>query len=409
MCGRYAFFQRPSVVRQRLQDANMPSDDAPDDDTIRQSYNFAPGYYGLVYRAETSDYGAGPKPGHNEGEEEDVAATSKQSEEVSTDESSPTHYKLQAMKWGLIPSWTKRNPDYGTLMRTINCRDDSLAENRGMWVSMKKRKRCIVICHGFYEWLKKNNGKERIPHYIKRKDSQLMCFAALWDVVKYDDAEDEKTYTYTVITTDSNRQLNFLHDRMPVIFTPGSEEIRTWLDPGRHEWTKELQSLLKPWDGELEIYPVSKEVGKVGNDSPSFIIPIDSKENKSNIANFFSNQAKSSKAKDETKTEVKIESQTEGDTEVKDENTETHAPMSVPSPTKSAVKREHSENEGDIESPERATKVQKTEATPIKPSRKAHSATSNGTVPKASPKASKQTQAAQGTHKITNFFAKQGG
>jgi hypothetical protein len=99
-------------------------------------------------------------------------------------------------------------------------------------------------------------------------------------------------YTYTVITTDSNKQLKFLHDRMPVIFNPGSEKIKQWVDPARHEWSRELQSLLKPFDGELEVYPVSKDVGKVGNNSPSFIIPVNSKENKSNIANFFSNAQK---------------------------------------------------------------------------------------------------------------------
>lgn len=76
---------------------------------------------------------------------------------------------------------------------------------------------------------------------------------------------------------------------MPVIFDPGSDQIRQWVDPGRYEWSRELQSLLKPFEGELEVYPVCKDVGKVGNNSPSFIIPLDSKENKSNIANFFSN------------------------------------------------------------------------------------------------------------------------
>lgn len=87
---------------------------------------------------------------------------------------------------GLIPSWTKRNPDYGSMMKTINCRDDSLVENRGLWNSMKHRKRCIIVAQGFYEWLKKNNGKEKIPHFVKRKDGQLMCFAGLWDCVKFE-------------------------------------------------------------------------------------------------------------------------------------------------------------------------------------------------------------------------------
>lgn len=71
-------------------------------------------------------------------------------------------------------------------MKTINARDDSLAANGGMWNTMKKGKRCVVVAQGFYEWLKKNGGKEKIPHYTKRKDGQLMCFAGLWDCVQYE-------------------------------------------------------------------------------------------------------------------------------------------------------------------------------------------------------------------------------
>jgi hypothetical protein len=44
-------------------------------------------------------------------------------------------------------------------------------------------------------------------------------------------------------------------------------------------------------------YPVKKEVGKVGEDSPLFIVPLDSAENKSNIANFFSKPTSSSPSK----------------------------------------------------------------------------------------------------------------
>lgn len=90
---------------------------------------------------------------------------------------------------------------------------------------------------------------------------------------------------------------------MPVILEPASEQMRTWLDPSRYEWSKDLQNTLKPFDGELEVYPVSKEVGKVGNNSHSFIIPIASRENKSNIANFFANaQAK----KDSPKKDIEV-------------------------------------------------------------------------------------------------------
>jgi putative SOS response-associated peptidase YedK len=106
MCGRYAFYQvrrtllpfrkanspqRPSEVRQQLAASNMPADEAPDDDAIRTSYNFAPGYNGLVYRADVPDWGLPQK------EDDDTAdADDPPSKEGAHD----THYKLQAMKWG---------------------------------------------------------------------------------------------------------------------------------------------------------------------------------------------------------------------------------------------------------------------------------------------------------------------
>lgn len=84
---------------------------------------------------------------------------------------------------------------------------------------------------------------------------------------------------------------------MPVILNPGSDEMWKWLDPEKSEWSRDLQSILKPFDEPLEVYPVSKDVGKVGNNSPSFIVSRDSKDNKYNITNFF-NSASGSQSKD---------------------------------------------------------------------------------------------------------------
>jgi putative SOS response-associated peptidase YedK len=117
---------------------------------------------------------------------------------------------------GLVPFWTKRNPDYGSMLKTINCRDDSLAENRGMWNTMKQRKRCIVVCQGFYEWLKKNGGREKIPHFVRRKDGKLMCLAGLWDCAQF---EGEWVWD----------QL-----RLSILSGPGS----TYLGPGPEEGEK---------------------------------------------------------------------------------------------------------------------------------------------------------------------------
>ncbi|KAI1389824.1 DUF159-domain-containing protein [Hypoxylon trugodes] len=391
MCGRYSLALRPAQVRQMLQDDDMSVDDAPDDEgegAPRQSYNFAPGYHGIVYRADVPDWGAGSRGQHT-----DVSHKSRNDEhdeggvKTKTSASRPISYKLQSMKWGLIPFWTKRNPDYGSMMKAINCRDDSLAQSGGMWSTMKARKRCIVVAQGFYEWLKKDGGKEKIPHFVKRKDGKLMCFAGLWDVVQYENDED-KHYTYTIITTDSNKQLNFLHDRMPVILDNGSEDLRIWLDPKRHEWSKELQALLKPFSGELDVYPVSKEVGKVGNNSPTFIIPVDSKENKSNIANFFAKGAEKKSSKKE-----------QPDIKVKEEGFVTDDPKESQSSV--GVKREAEDGVVVGEPPKKAattTSVASNKSPSPQKGKQKISATSNGT---KSPSKAKQPS----TQKITKFFA----
>jgi hypothetical protein len=69
-------------------------------------------------------------------------------------------------------------------------------------------------------------------------------------------------------------------------------------------------------------YPVKKEVGKVGENSPLFIVPLDSAENKSNIANFFSKPTSPTKPKP---TKQLIEEVTEKDVGG-DVNVETRVP-----------------------------------------------------------------------------------
>ncbi|KAL4814276.1 hypothetical protein BDW67DRAFT_87778 [Aspergillus spinulosporus] len=388
MCGRYALGVRMSFIRRRMQEQGMPVDETPEDDEIRYTYNFAPGNVGVIYRADFPDHNNGAEP-HPDQEQTD----STEPAVSETDSSSQVHYKLQGMKWGLVPFWTKRLPDYGTLMRTINCRDDSLGEDRGMWTSMKRKKRCVVVCQGYYEWLKKGpGGKDRIPHYTRRKDGDLMYFAGLWDCVTYEGSE-EKLYTFTIITTSARPSLSWLHDRMPVILDPKTEAWNAWLDPKRTSWSKELQAVLKPYEGELDCYQVPKEVGKVGNNSPNFIVPVDSKENKSNIANFFVNAKK--------KTEP-TENEGEGTpTEKKDDTAHSVA----------GVKREHPHSaDPEAEEDAKRRKTVSPDSSPKQPSKSGlatkskqmRSATHNQkSLKKPEPK--KKTT---GTPRITNFFSK---
>ncbi|KIH87996.1 hypothetical protein SPBR_07244 [Sporothrix brasiliensis 5110] len=327
MCGRYVLALRYGQVHDVLLEHGLPADDFHDqhggwgqndsddaqqdhqnaegndlahdtevlgdadssnggDAIFQPSYNFAPGYHGIILRPVFP------------GKQSDKPSTPTNKVKVG-ERKAEVHLQLQVMKWGLVPFWMKKRPDYSTMLKTINCRADSLAAGTGMWASLRGRKRCIVVAQGFYEWLK-TGPKERVPHYIRRRDGLPLLLAGLWDSVVFEDGEGgkngtgTKTYSYTIITTDSNKSLRFLHDRMPVVFDYQSRELQMWLDPTRDAWSNELQTLLRPWprmaeddDAALIVDVVSKDVNKAGHSSPSFIVPVASESNKANIANFF--------------------------------------------------------------------------------------------------------------------------
>jgi putative SOS response-associated peptidase YedK len=58
--------------------------------------------------------------------------------------------RLVNFRWGLIPSWAK-DPSIGNGM--FNARAETLAKNRVSRSAFKKR-RCLIIADGFYEWQK---------------------------------------------------------------------------------------------------------------------------------------------------------------------------------------------------------------------------------------------------------------
>lgn len=102
------------------------------------------------------------------------------------------------------------------------------------------------------------------------KGNAIMGFAGIWDHWK--NAEGETLETCSILTTASNRLIQPLHDRMPVILHPGEYDL--WLD---REVTapERLKSLYQPYPADLvEMYPVSTLVNNPRNDSPACIEPL---------------------------------------------------------------------------------------------------------------------------------------
>lgn len=99
-------------------------------------------------------------------------------------------------------------------------------------------------------------------------------------------------WSFSIVTTPAGKDYEWLHDRQPVILL-SEDDVAKWLDPNIDKWTKELSQLVQPskthptlqWQATVltsyrlltatrNSYPVSPDVGKVGNESPTFIEPI---------------------------------------------------------------------------------------------------------------------------------------
>ena len=173
------------------------------------------------------------------------------------------------LRWGLVPFWSK---DLKIGARMINARSETAATKPAFRAAFKRR-RCLVLADGFYEW--KKEGKEKLPFYITRPDDGPFCMAGLWESWQ-EKQPDDKTHSSriescSVLTTSANSMMESLHDRMPVILP--QEKYDFWLD-NQFSDRGQLESLLVPCpDDELQARPVSKIVNKPANDGPECIAP----------------------------------------------------------------------------------------------------------------------------------------
>lgn len=128
------------------------------------------------------------------------------------------HFAL--VRWGFIPGWVKEVKPGKPL---INARGETVAEKPSFRNAMKRR-RCLIPADGFYEWLGDVPGR-KIPYFIHRADDGLFAFAGLWE--HWMGADGSEIETGVIITTEPNREVSQVHDRMPVVIAP--EDHETWL------------------------------------------------------------------------------------------------------------------------------------------------------------------------------------
>lgn len=224
MCGRFAFYSPHEAVT-RL----FGVEGAPD---VEPRYNIAP-----------TQFIATVRPADGGGRE------------------------LAMLYWGLVPSWAKEK-SIGA--RMINARSETLAEKPSFRAAYRRR-RCLVLADGWYEW--QRSGAVKQPYYIGFASGEPFGMAGLWESW-HDPASGEPLESCCIVTAPAAPELEFVHDRMPVIIPAAAHQA--WLSGGA-EVTDGLDALLAPWSrGGLEARPVSRRVNDARNEGADLLTPLGS-------------------------------------------------------------------------------------------------------------------------------------
>lgn len=222
MCGRYTLQQKAENLAKRFNLATV----APE---LRPNYNVSPSQIMPV---------------------------------VTEDKDGKRH--LELMKWG-IPRKLFLNGK-SIEKELINTRADKAFGN--FWKKTVTQHRCLIPANGFYEWKTTKDGK--VPFFIHPKDIDLYAFAGIWSTWESGDGQEIKVYS--IMTTEPNKEMKAVHNRMPVILHPEDEEA--WIEPS-NDGPESLSKLLFPFeDNGLEIYEVSRAVNSPRNNDASLLKPV---------------------------------------------------------------------------------------------------------------------------------------
>jgi len=154
---------------------------------------------------------------------------------------------LENLKWGLVPSWSKKNE----FKHLINARLETIDEK----VSFKKLiqlTRCVVVADGFYEW--KREERNKIPYYFLREDKKIIYIAGIYE-------NDQ----FCLVTEEAIKNVLEIHRRQPVILNEKDVNRYLNIELNGSSFLKECK---KP---NLEFYEISKEVNKPTNNNISLI------------------------------------------------------------------------------------------------------------------------------------------
>jgi putative SOS response-associated peptidase YedK len=173
--------------------------------------------------------------------------------------------QLTLLRWGLVPGWAR---DVTIGNKLINARAETVAEKPSFRTSLRRR-RCIVVADGFYEWMQ--SARPKRPFLFQRRDGRPFVIAGLWEEWHPHDG-GPVLRTCTLVTTQANALLAPYHERMPVIL--GREAWERWLSPQTMDPAQLMPLLVPAPAGEFTAHEVSRVVNVPANDVPECVAPL---------------------------------------------------------------------------------------------------------------------------------------
>ncbi|MGH7294487.1 MAG: SOS response-associated peptidase [Polyangiaceae bacterium] len=167
---------------------------------------------------------------------------------------------LDLLRWGLVPFWAD-DPKIGH--RLSLARVETVATAPAFRDAIRRR-RCLVVVDGFYEW-KREGKKNSRPFYIGRRDHSPFALAGVWD--RWVSKDGEVLESCAILTQPAMPPVAAVHDRMPVVLERAAWD--RWLDPG----LAETIDLLAPQSPDLVAYSVSPRVNDPRHDDPECTEP----------------------------------------------------------------------------------------------------------------------------------------
>ena len=118
---------------------------------------------------------------------------------------------LETMIWGFRREMAAKTKGKKTWRTIVNSREDKLTG--GTWRDAFERRRCLIPAASFYEWVVREG--RNVPLRFERPGDEWLWIAGIWE----EDSQGDRRFS--MITTEPNREVGQVHDRMPAVLSDG--------------------------------------------------------------------------------------------------------------------------------------------------------------------------------------------